>query len=316
MKVLSLLVSATALLATVATLAGIFSSQGPGTFEYASIRGQSILIYGKGVYRHMSAEVAPQGIAQDVVTLLLGIPLLLCALYHTRKGRRKGLLLLAGTLGYFLVTYLFYMLMAMYNELFLLYVTLCSTSFFAFFQAVFLLNKVDTASTFHARMPVQFIGGFMLFNALAIGLLWLMVVVPPLLQSGFPVDIAHYTTLVVQGLDLALLLPSCFILGLFLLKRKPLGYLLAPVYIIFLAILMVALTAKVIGMALLGAEVFPASILIPSFTLLAFACALLVIRHTKEVESFSRNRKEDSGESKSHQSFSPDPGSPPAISVE
>src|SRR4051812_4375186 len=91
---------------SIATTMGIFSKDGTGSYQYTSIRGKEVTIYGKGLYKDMSVEVAPQGIAQDYVTLLVGIPMLLVSLLLTRKGFRKGQYLLAGTLGYFLVTYL------------------------------------------------------------------------------------------------------------------------------------------------------------------------------------------------------------------
>jgi len=59
-----------ALLAAIAAAAGIFSRAGSGSYDYHSIRNQTVSIYGKGLYRHMSADVAIQGIAQDYVTLL------------------------------------------------------------------------------------------------------------------------------------------------------------------------------------------------------------------------------------------------------
>lgn len=40
-----------------ATIMGIFSNDGKGQFEYTSIRGKTIMIYGKGLYKDMSAEV-------------------------------------------------------------------------------------------------------------------------------------------------------------------------------------------------------------------------------------------------------------------
>jgi hypothetical protein len=104
-----------ALVATVATSMGIFSTGGPGNYEHTSIRGKVVAIYGKGLYKHMSAEVAPQGIAQDYVTLFIGVPLLLISLFLARSGSLKGRFWLAGTLAYFLVTYLFYTVRSMYN---------------------------------------------------------------------------------------------------------------------------------------------------------------------------------------------------------
>src|SRR4051794_15838333 len=94
--------------ASAATTTGIFSNDGRGQYQYKSIRGKTVTIYGKGLYKDMSAEVAPQGIAQDYVTLFIAIPLLVVSFLLASKGSTKGSYLLAGTLGYFLVTYLFY----------------------------------------------------------------------------------------------------------------------------------------------------------------------------------------------------------------
>jgi hypothetical protein len=268
-----------ALLAAVATLGGIFSSQGPGPYTHTSIRGETVLIYGKGLYQHMSAEVAPQGIAQDYVTLLLGIPLLLVALRMALRGSLRGRFLLAGTLGYFLVTYLFYTVMAQYNPFFLLYVSLLACSFFAFWGVMRSLEVRSLPQAFGPATPNRLAGGFLIGIALSIALLWLSMVVPPLLQGSIiPLQTEHYTTLVVQGLDLGLLLPLAIVSGLLFWQRKPLGYLLCPVYFVFLSLLMLALTAKVVAMALLGYAVIPVIFIIPSFALITGLTCFLILK--------------------------------------
>ena len=68
-KTIPAIVILIALISSFAASFGIFSNAGPGVFEYESIRGKTIEIYGKGIYRHMSADVAIQGIAQDYITL-------------------------------------------------------------------------------------------------------------------------------------------------------------------------------------------------------------------------------------------------------
>jgi hypothetical protein len=62
-KIITILVFLIATFAAAATITGIFSNDGPGQYEYKSIRGKTVTIYGKGLYKDMSAEVAPQGIA-------------------------------------------------------------------------------------------------------------------------------------------------------------------------------------------------------------------------------------------------------------
>ena len=267
------------ILSGIASLIGILSSDGNGQYQYESIRGNSITIYGRGIYKHMSAEVAPQGIAQDVITLFLAIPLLLISLLLTSKKSVRGRFLLAGTLGYFLVTYLFYTTMGMYNYLFLVYVGLLACSFFAFLLTLFEFDLSSIKSHFKSNTPVKFTGGFLIFNSIAIAFLWLSIVVSPLLDGSiYPVQLEHYTTLIVQGLDLGLLLPSAFVIGIMLIKEKGFGYLFGPIYFVFLSILMTALVAKLIGMSIVGANVFPAIIIIPLIDIVSIGCTISLIR--------------------------------------
>ncbi len=279
---ITILVFLIVVLSMAATIAGIFSSEGPGPYEYETIRGETVMIYGKGIYQHMSLEVAPQGIAQDLVTLFIAVPILLLALYFSRKGSLRSRILLAGTLGYFLVTYLLYMLMVMYNSFFLIYVILTSISFFALAATLFSFDLKRLHSYFNMSRAVKGVAGFLISTSTIMGLLWLGVVAPPLLNGSIPLQVEHYTTLVVQAVDLALLLPIAFVAGVLLLKDRPLGYLLVSVYMHFLALLMTALSAKIIGMSILGTEVGPAIIVIPIINLIAIFCVIIIWKNINE----------------------------------
>ena len=72
-------------------------------------------------------------------------------------------------------------------------------------------------------------GGFLLFLGAAVGLLWIGRIVPPLIEGTMPIGLEHYTTLVIQGLDLGIVIPTQVIAGVLLIKRKTFGYLLASV---------------------------------------------------------------------------------------
>jgi len=282
-KVISVLVVLVALTAIIAASSGIFSRVGTGPYEYQSIRGKLVTIYGNGLYRHMSSDVAVQGIAQDYVTLFLSVPLLLAALIFAMKGSLRSRFLLAGILNYFMVTYLFYLEIAMYNEMFMAYVILTGTSFFAFVILLLTFDIQKIPVLFNANIPVKFIGGFLIFNSIVIAMLWLSVVLPPLIDgSVIPDAVQHYTTLTVQGLDLALFLPISFVSGFLLIKKKPFGYLMSTVTLVFLTILMTALTAKIIAMALTGVNVIPAVFIIPSILIISIGCSLLLLRNINE----------------------------------
>ncbi len=278
-KTISILAVCIIAASAAAAATGIFSSGGPGPFAYESIRGETVTIHGYGVYKHMSADVAVQGIGQDYITLFAAVPMLILALVLARRGSLRGRFLLAGVLMYFFVTYLFYLVMGMYNYLFLVYVFLAGTTFFALALTVLGMDRAGLASRFKDKTPVRLCGAFLLFNTAAIALLWLSVVVPPLLDGSiYPLQLQHYTTLIVQGLDLGLLLPLSFVAGLLIIKKRPFGYLLAPVYLIFLTLLMSALIAKIIAMGTVGANIIPSVFIIPCIWVVTVICAVLMLR--------------------------------------
>lgn len=282
-KILTTLILLIIVFAAIATLAGILSDNGKGKYEFKSIHGQTVTIYGKGLYQHMSSDVAIQGIAQDYITLLIAIPFLFFALYKTRSGSLKGKYLLAGVLTYIFLTYLFYMNMAMYNCLFLLYIALTGLSFFALAITLLSIGTEQLFVIFKKTTPVKLIGGFLMFNAISIALLWLGVVVPPLLDKTIvPLTVEHYTTLNVQAFDLSLFLPISFVAGLLLIRRNKYGYLMAPVYLVFLSLLMLALIAKIIAMALAGVNVIPAIFIIPCIAVVSILCGVILFKNIEE----------------------------------
>ena len=277
-RTVSILILFLIVLSAFAALSGILSDRGPGSFEHESIRGEVIEIYGKGVYQHMSAVLAVQGIAQDYVTLLIGIPFLIYGLILAGKGSYRGRYLLGGVLTYFLVTYLFYTMMCTYNQLFLVYVILTSLSFFALTITLISFQLERIPALFKEKTPVGLIGGFLIGQAVLIALLWLSIILPPLFDGSIvPREVSHYTTLVVQGFDLALLLPIAVVSGILIMRRRPYGYLLAPVFMIFLAFLMTALTGKVIGQMRVGVDVGPALVIIPLMNLIAIFLSVMIL---------------------------------------
>jgi hypothetical protein len=283
-KIINLLVFLIIPAALLAAGLGMKPARGlPSHYQHQSIREQEVTIYGKGLYKHMSAEVGPQGIAQDYVTFLVAVPLLAIALFWANKNSLRGRFLLAGTLAYFLVTYLFYLMITMYNALFLLYVFLLSTSFFAFSLTLLSFEPKTLPKKFSPQTPTKSIGIFLIFNTLAVGGFWLSLVLPPLFNGSIiPPQVEHYTTLVVQGLDLALLLPLAFVAGWLLIKKCPWGYLLGTIYTVFLSLMMLVLTAKTIVMGLLYYSVVPVVFTTPIFWGLATLSSILLLKNIKE----------------------------------
>ena len=281
-QLITILVILIAFFSAVATITGIVSDDGPDKYEYTSIRGEQILIYGKGLYRDMSADVAIQGIAQDYITLFIGIPLLLWSFFLFRKNNIRGLFMLSGTLFYFLVTYLFYTAMAMFNSMYLVYVTLLALSFFAFILTLFCYDFQEIKRIFNSQNIVRYGGLFLVIDSIMVAMMWLSMVIPPLLDgSVYPNGLQHYTTLIVQGFDLGLLLPIGIVVGELAFRKNHYGYLFTTIYLIFLSMMMAALTSKILFMAHAGQNVIPVIFIMPTVCVIAFMFSLFILKNLK-----------------------------------
>jgi hypothetical protein len=255
----------------------VLTGDGSGPHRHTSIRGIEVTLHGVGPYRHMPADVAVQGLAQDVVTLVVGIPFLLLALGWARRGARAGHLALTGAVAYLFVQYFMYLAMATYNELFLVWVALVLLSSQALLRLLLAVPPTAFAVDVSARQR-RYVGGFLVLNGGLIALLWLQVIVPPLLDGSlYPAGLAHFTTMIVQGFDLALFLPPSIMAGLGYMKRRSLADLLAPVYAVFLSLQMLALLAKLLWMSVIGVSAGPALVIIPMLLVGAVVGAVLAL---------------------------------------
>ena len=252
---LTVLACLIAVLALVAAGAGAFYQGEGASYHFTSLRGETVAIQGHGLYRVDSVSAASQAIAQDVVTLVVGLPLLLIALWLYRRGSLRGQLLLAGTLAYFLYTYTSMAFGASFNPFFLVYVALFSLSLFAVISALVSVDLRSLPAHFTARLPRRAIAVFMFGSAALLLLMWLGRLGPALLSGAAPYGLDANTTLFIQVLDLGLIVPLMVLTGVLLLRRRPLGYLLASVALIKLVTLGTALIAMIVGELLAGVAV-------------------------------------------------------------
>lgn len=278
-KSISLLTCIIIILALVATAYGIFSKDGQGMAQFKSLHGETVKLYGRGLYKNESVSMAAQAIAQDIITLCLGIPVLMIALGLARKGLLKGKLLLTGMLGYFLYTYTSYSFCAMYNSLFLIYVALMSLSFFAFTLTLMSFNIEEMDTSFNSKLPVKFIGGVLIFVAILVALMWLKKIATPNVPEG----LEHYTTLIIQAMDLGFVVPAAILAGILIIRRKAFGYLLSSVMIIKEAALLIVIVAMLVSQMAAGIKIGASEIVIfPLFTLIIIYCMYLIMKNVKE----------------------------------
>lgn len=292
-KSVSVLTALIIVLSLLAGVMGILSMGGSGTRTFLSLHGEIVHLYGKGVYMNDSVASAAQTIAQDWVTVLLGVPLLAISCLFAGKGSLRARLLLAGTLVYFLYTYTSYSFLCMYNPLFLVYVALMSVSFFALVLVLRSFDLVLIKKAFSADLPVRTIGVFILVFACAIALMWLGRIIPPLISGGIPPGLEDYTTLVIQAMDLGFIIPISILAAVLLMRREPVGLLISSVMCMKGATMLTSLTAMVIGQAAAGVKMTVAEMVVfPMANLLVIFGVFVFMKKIKEPERIPEAVKE------------------------
>lgn len=276
---LNWLVSLVALLALVAAGAGLFYQTDGEPYPYTNHRGETVMLTGRGLYAYDTVSFNAQMQANDFVTLALGLPLLLVSAWLARRGSLRGHLLLTGTLGFFLYTYMSMSFLAAYNALFLVYVALFSLSLFAFILSMLAFDLKTLPGRFSARLPRGWIAATLFAGGGFLLLAWLGRIVPPLLQNQTP-PLENATTLVIQAMDLGLLVPLTFLSGLLLLRRSSWGYLLASVAVLKFLTMGAAVSAMGVNMSRAGVATSPVEgVVFPLITLLNLVMAILLLKN-------------------------------------
>jgi hypothetical protein len=284
-KTIVILVISIIILSAFACLAGLITRGGSGQYEYNSINGETVKIYGEGLYKNDSVSAVAQGKASDLVTLVFALPILAISALLAMRGSFRGRLLLGGTLGYFLYTYMSYTFLWMYNPLFIVYVALMSLSLFAFIYTLLSFDTGSLPGSFNPRLPVKLLGGFQLFIAFVIGMMWLGKIAPSVINGAVPVGLEHYTTLVIQGMDLGFVVPAAVLSGILLIKKKPSGYLLSSVIILKGITMLTAISAMLVNMAMQGVEMSLVEVIVfPTLNLLAIIIMIILLKNAKTVK--------------------------------
>lgn len=92
-------------LAVLAAAVGLFWRAGPGAVAVTTVRGETVQLYGRGLYRHDILFAAGGAMGNDAVVLAVGVPLLVASTLLARRGALRWRLLHLGVLGFFLCTY-------------------------------------------------------------------------------------------------------------------------------------------------------------------------------------------------------------------
>ncbi len=164
----------------------------------------------------------------DLVTLLVAVPVFVASLTLARSGSARGLLLWFGVLGYGVYNYAYYMLGASLNVFFALYVVLAVLSAVALIVALSDPAASAIAQHFSDRTPNRAIGGYLVFVAIGLSVVWFGMWAAYVF-AGTPTPVEPEAFRLVAALDTSLMVPTLGVGGVLLWRRASWGWLIAGI---------------------------------------------------------------------------------------
>lgn len=249
------------IVALCASAAGLFWQASGSPFAFTPLRGESVQIHGQGLYFYDSAFRAPIFRGTDAATLFMAVPLLIAATLLMRRGGLRARIFHAGILSYFLYNSASVAFGVSYNSLFLLYIVYFSVSLFTFATAMTSIPLADLAARISPRFKHGAVAVFLFAAGLSV-FVWLIEIITALTGGTVPAGMGPYHTEITAVIDIGLITPAAYLAAISLLRRQPLGYLLAPVLMILNALIGVVVLAQTAFQSMAGIVLEPAQVII------------------------------------------------------
>jgi hypothetical protein len=164
----------------------------------------------------------------DWVTLVAAVSLLGLGEIRTARGSVRSLLLSLGIVGYAVYNSAFYLFGAALNAFFPLYVIVLVLGIVALGLALSQVDADAVARSFRRDTPVRLIGGYLVFVAVGLAIVWLAMW-GAYVFAGRPLPIEPEAFKVVAALDLSLMVPALALGGAQLWTRRAWGFVVAAI---------------------------------------------------------------------------------------
>jgi len=204
-------------LLVIITGAGLLSFRLGYDFTTVNQYGDTVKMFGFGIYAHDSFFKAPIFIGSDATMLFVVVPLLIWALFHDLKKQTNQskviLISLVATVLYYASSIA---LGITYNVLCLLYIALFTVSLFTL---ILLIRRLDFKAIRSTTPSVKGLRVFLIITGIALFGIWLMDIIPTWFSGSSLALIETYTTEITYVIDMGLISPMIFV-ALHLIKKQ------------------------------------------------------------------------------------------------
>ena len=259
-------------LGMIVTLTGLLYTNGGVAYDFINQYGDTVKIYGNGLYANDSILMASGYRGTDFTVLVLVIPMLIVALImDIKKKTMKSRLFLTSVISVFTYYSASMAIGVTYNILHMAYIAFFSVSLFGLIIAISSMDRELLKSGVTGKLPYK---GFIIFLALsgiALILAWIPDIILSLVKGSSLATIEVYTTSITNVIDMGIIGPVALI-GLYQLKKRSgMAYILLGMLLTLCAVIGAMLPMQTVFQIAAGIEV-PVPVLITkvaSFVILA-----------------------------------------------
>jgi hypothetical protein len=171
----------------------------------------------------VKGQIVPMLLGQDLLSLL-SVPVLIGAVFLTRRKVMMGPVIWTGILLYITYAYALLAFGAVYTSLFLLYIALMGLSIYSMIILVSTIDDEMYQDRLAAMGSVKAKGIYLISLGTVVGIVWILILLRTMITSQPIIGINT-----VYVLDLTILLPAFILVGIRQLRRIAWRYFLAEV---------------------------------------------------------------------------------------
>lgn len=215
------------ILGIVTSSAGLLYKTAGKAFNYVNQYGDTVKIYGQGLYAHDSILKASGFRGTDFTIIFIVVPLLVITLVlDIKKKSLKSRMALTSVISVFTYYSASIAFGVTYNGLQLIYIALFSFSLFGLITAIAGIDTKKLEESIKGTIPYRGIYIFLVLTGIALIAAWLPDIIGPLAAGRSLQLIEVYTTEITYVLDMGVVGPAAFICLYKLKKRRGTGYIL------------------------------------------------------------------------------------------
>jgi hypothetical protein len=178
----------------------------------------------------------------DIVTLIVVVPILAWSLWTARRGSLRAELVWYAVLGYAVYNYAYYLFGTALNAMFPLYAVLFVLPLIGLVLALGNLEPAMVAGSYAPGLARGWIAGYMLLTGIGLTIAWIAQWAAYVFAGTVP-SIGVDAFQLVAAMDLTFMVPWFLIGGVLLLRRAAWGFVVAPIIVMQGAAYTLVLTA-------------------------------------------------------------------------